>query len=609
MKSNDTLQSVLNVATAMVIALVALVFLFLVLAPDIAARVSGEVMGRIDRRSGETIALATGGRAGGYYAKGRALAEVLERRHSYSLEVVETQGSLENIRRLRNGEVDFALIQGGLPEDMEGLQGVAALDMQFAHIIAPSDASTEGFRDLSGRRVGVGPEDGGSAVLARQIFSFFSFGAPPVLVYDHNADLEQAFLDDEIDAAFLVYSLFSPAVEKLLSTGWYKLIPLRESQAVSSYLYGVSTENIPHSLYGPDRMIPLALTGDIPTVGVKTLLVSRPDVTPRVVRAVLDALYSVDFRRTAHLPDLNEGWGRNIREFTLHAAAEKYYTRNEPVSSDRFEIASFFLAGLIGLVSAVSYISHRRQRIVVAHRRRAILPYFEKLLALRQDAEALDDPDTLMTLAHEMMATQRKAERAWLRGKLDTEHMENLYSVYNFGSRNILNKITNLHLRTLTGDAEQATPPPTDKPVRAWDWDNTPKATPAPREEEAWPDPEAPRETEASSEFDEWMGAQDPAPEASSEEAPPDDVDEWIGVPRPISRPREVAPVDPPEVLSEEASSQTHAVDDIRERSWAATHHSERPAPNLHREHFDASHDANEDEEEDPDGQLDLFSR
>lgn len=613
MNPNDTLHNVINFLLGGLIGLAAVIALFLVMAPDWADRLTSDVMSRMDRRSGETITLATGGRSGGYYAKGKALAEALERRNSYTLEVLETHGSVDNLERLRKGDADFALIQGGLPETGSGLVGVAALDMQYAHIIVPRDTDMTAFRDLSGKRVGVGPEDGGSAVLARQLFSFFKFGDPPIPIYDHNVDLEQAFLDGEIDAAFMVYSLFSPAVERLLDTGWYKLLPLREADAVSGYLYGVSPVMLPHSLYGPDRMIPPALGGDVQTVGVKSLLVTRPETPPRVVRALLAGLYTVDFRRTAHLPDLTETWGQDLNEFPMHAAAEAYYTRNEPVSADRFEIASFFLAGLVGVVSAISYLSHRRQRVVVGRRRHAIIPYFEKMLELRQEGEAVEHPEKLMEIAHEMMATQRKAERAWLRGKLDTEHMENLYSVYNFGSRNIFSKISNLHLSALRGEAPVSDVlPPVNEVIPV---DDVPAPEPAPP---SWDTPEEDESVDiwpAQAEVDDGGETRDAWPvESGDSEASEEEDDAWVR--EAWSKHQEISTA--ADEYAEEAPAETVEQDDFtpepeappadpRERSWAAVQRGERPAPRLHRDGPEPAGGEEEDEEEDRAGQMELF--
>jgi hypothetical protein len=45
-----------------------------------------------------------------------------------------------------------------------------------------------------------------------------------------------------------------------------------------------------------------------------------------------------------------------------------------------------------------------------------------------------------------MMAMQRRAEKEWLEGKLDTEHMENLYAIYGIRCENAFHKMTLLQL-------------------------------------------------------------------------------------------------------------------------------------------------------------------
>lgn len=406
---------------------------------------------------GGPIALATGVRNGGYYHLGTELSGAVKSTGPYTIEPIETGGSLDNFKRLREGQLRFGFVQGGLlgnPALGDAAPGepvlpIANVDKQYLHLIVPTDSPIHTLRDLSGKRVGAGPPGSGHEALAEMVLKYFAFNQPPSLVTDHSPNLDQAFQAGSIDAAFAVYSLFSPAMEELFKTGWYRLVPIPEAEAIAKFLPGVYAEDLPPSLYGPERALPRAEDGPFPTLMVNTFLVARRDASAAQVRAMLEALYSPGFRYAMHLADLDEQRGRTSPLAPLHPAAAAWYARREPLSTDRFEVASFFLAGLVTLASTIQYLVSRRNWLQSLRSRRAIRRYFERLLEYGAAVEATSDTTGLSAILHDMMAIQREAETEWLAGRLDTEHMENLYLIYNTRTRNAFDKIHQLHLQAL----------------------------------------------------------------------------------------------------------------------------------------------------------------
>lgn len=408
---------------------------------------------------GSALSIATGVANGGHHRLGTALANAMARAGGAEVRVLETAGSVENLRRLGAGEAQFALVMGGVlgnpgAGDAEDVSAPPALPVanvgeQYLHLAVPVDSPVQTLRDLAGKRVGVGAAGGGHEALARRVFGYFGDAALPQFVNDHSPNLDQAFQDGAIDAAFAVYSLFAPAMEELLRTGWYRLVPVTESEALARFLPGTHAEVLPPDLYGPDRSIPPATYGPFPTLRVDTFLVARRDAPAAQVHAVLDALYSPAFRFEARLPELDEARGSVSPWAPLHAEAAAWYARREPLSADRFEVASFFLAGAVTLASALHYLVGRRHWLRARASRQSIRPYFERMLEYGAAVEATSDTTALAAIVHEMMAVQRDAEAEWLRGRLHTEHMENLYLIYNTRTRNAFDKILQLHLQAI----------------------------------------------------------------------------------------------------------------------------------------------------------------
>lgn len=438
---------------------------FFVLAPYQASRLRADLADWIHARGGAPLVLATAAEGGAYYALGDQLRLHLDATRSYKIEVKATQGSMANLAMLREGKADLALIQGGLAAErntaesdwpvlapaQERLVALANLGRQYVHVVVPADSEIQEFRDLAGKRLGVGASGGGAEALAKDLMRFFRFNEATELVPDHNANLVNAFLDDEIDAAFTVYGLFAPAMEELLASGWYRLIPMGEADAVSRFLPGTFSETLPPYLYGPDRSIPPAGDKPFSTLSVNTLLVCQSSLANRQVYTVLEEIFSGPFLKMARLTALDEEGAQDALHLPLHPAAEAFYNRRDPISSDRFEILSFFLAGIVCIASSIHFVAGRLRVSAQANRRKAIRPYFEAMMDYGDAVENATNPGKLACLVHKVMATQRGAERKWLEGEFDTEDMENLYAVYSLRCNNAFNKIFDMHLRAIRG--------------------------------------------------------------------------------------------------------------------------------------------------------------
>lgn len=427
-------------------AVVVVGMLLAIMAPATALRSFALIQKQFSERSGGAVTLATASESGAYYALGQDLRDSLAARDSLRLTVVATEGSMANLRALQNGGADVALVQGGLSVLPEDIRGLATLDREYVHILTPMDSPIQSFHDLAGRRVFVGPEASGSADLARTVFDALTFSPPPELVFGESDTAETSLLEGDADAAFLVYRLRAPAMEAMLASGGVRLVSIPEASAIARFTTGCYADYIPHSLYGPNHEYPPIASGSVPTIAVNMILAARADAQLGMVRGILEAIYTQRFRRSAGAPHLDEAYGRGVDEMPLHAEAHRFYTRNDPVSSDTFEIASFFLAVFLLGVSAFQFVSARRRKREAETRRLAIVPYFEAMLTFGNSVENSTDPDQLNSILHSMMASQRRAESEWLAGELDTEHMENLYSVYSTRSRNAFSKIIKLHL-------------------------------------------------------------------------------------------------------------------------------------------------------------------
>jgi TRAP transporter TAXI family solute receptor len=397
------------------------------------------------------ITIATAEKGGHYFRLGNILKKEMKRQRGQEVLVLNSGGTLDNVQLVRRKKADFAFIQGAIQEgsqaEFDGLRAVATIGWQYVHIVTPDASPVSEFRDLKGRTISIGPGKSGNDALGRLVFEFYS--KSDIRLINTEAKLEsivEDFKKGVMEAIFLAYDLHAPLMEELLRTGNYRLVPIHEAQSIAYTIPGCFSTILPHSTYGPNREIPVSGEGGFPTLRVKTLLITQQGMNRYVVQNMLQTLYSTRFIKQSRLPELNEEKGRHVFDLPLHRAADRFYRRNDPVTADKYEIGAAFLAALLFLASVVSFFSKRTKARQLEKKKLNIIPYFEELLKYSQRMAQAKEIGELKELLEQMMAMQRNAEKKWLSGDLDTEHMENLYAIYGIRCDNAFNRMTLLQM-------------------------------------------------------------------------------------------------------------------------------------------------------------------
>ena len=287
-----------------------------------------------------------------YTVLGKALQTELERRGKVKLDIVETYGSLDSLKKLRTGRIDFALVQGGFVFDDEGLLSVAALGTEYLHIVVPIISEIQDLADLAGKRVATGIKGTGSRLIVEQIMEEARFDPPIQLVSHENESYQVQISKGNVDAAIFVTDLRNDTWPEI-SEGQYRLVGVKSSNALAMMLPDIDAAIIPRGVYGNNLSFP---SEAVPTLSVRTNLFVREVVPDKVVTHLTETIFDYHVRRDARLPKLTESDARDGAELSLHPAAMDFYTRNDPLSSDEFEIVGVLLAVLIAVLSALNFL-------------------------------------------------------------------------------------------------------------------------------------------------------------------------------------------------------------------------------------------------------------
>ena len=159
------------------------------------------------------IVLATGARGDAYFFYGGKLAERMQKLDGPKADVLETRGSVENLKALAAGKVDVAFVQGGVPSalrgtlELDGLRSIARVYSEPLWVFHRADIELALLGELrtGNRRIGVGADGSGTQVIALELLAANGVGATNAqLVRKSTTDAIAAFRKGELDVMSLV---------------------------------------------------------------------------------------------------------------------------------------------------------------------------------------------------------------------------------------------------------------------------------------------------------------------------------------------------------------------------------------------------------------------
>lgn len=237
------------------------------------------------------LQLAAGDPGGMYLAFAEILAKQIQRRYpGIAVDVLPTEGTVENLGRLRSGDVDLGLGLADVAERDRATgplasapHAVARVYENYLQVIVRDSAPVHRISDLNGMRVSIGPAGSGAAATSEVLFDAAGLhGRVEVLNYRLRDGLTR-LADNNIDAVVWSGGVPTPAVAELDATTPLRMLdigPLApEMSRVAGFPYVV--RRVPTGAYVPPG---------IRSLGVPDLLLCRHDIPVEMVAAVVDVL-------------------------------------------------------------------------------------------------------------------------------------------------------------------------------------------------------------------------------------------------------------------------------------------------------------------------------
>lgn len=291
------------------------------------------------------VTIGTGGVTGVYYPAGGAICRLVNKdrkTHGIRCSVESTGGSVYNTRTIRQGELDFGMVQSNVQSDaisgsgdfkddaFEGLRAVFAVHPEPLHIMVRADAGIEKVFDFKDKRVNIGNPGSGQRTLAEVLIPAAGLSMADLGIASELKSSEQsaALCDGKIDAAVWAAGIPNGSTMEATSTCDIKLMDMTDTGTFKvldgNPAYAAAT--IPGGIYpgNPD---------DIISWGTRGTFVTSIDTPEDIVYAVTKAVFDnfEDFKKLH--PAFN-----NLTEADmitkalsadLHPGALKYYKERE----------------------------------------------------------------------------------------------------------------------------------------------------------------------------------------------------------------------------------------------------------------------------------------
>lgn len=208
------------------------------------------------------ISIGTAGTAGALYPMGVAMAETINRHVPGFKASAEASGaSLENIRNLSQGNVDWAISQNevafmaynGLDryegKEVKSLRSLFGTLLSWAQIFTSADSGIGSIRDFKGKRIGVGAPGSGGERVAQKVLSYYGLTYNDVKAeFMSNPEMVSALKDGTLDAFIITHPLKSAALLDLTTSFKVKMIPVADEGFYQKYPF-FTKRDVPAGTY------------------------------------------------------------------------------------------------------------------------------------------------------------------------------------------------------------------------------------------------------------------------------------------------------------------------------------------------------------------------
>lgn len=236
----------------------------------------------------KSIVMTTGSESGAYHGYAKRYQEILAR-HGIRVELRTSSGSLENLKRLQDGNsgVMVGFIQGGtvsVPES-EGLMSLGSMYYEPLWLFYRDRNVLDRVSQLKGKRLAIGAEGSGTRKLAMQVLAANGLDGDIARLLPISGDAAvEALRAGQADAALVIAGADSALVKKLLGLDGVRLMSFAQADAYVKRFPFLNKVTLPRGV--------IDLVQDVPGTDVAMLaatanLVVRDNIHPALISLLM----------------------------------------------------------------------------------------------------------------------------------------------------------------------------------------------------------------------------------------------------------------------------------------------------------------------------------
>ena len=269
------------------------------------------------------ITIATGSKTGEYYNTALKYKELLEK-EKVKVNIIETNGSIENLELLNNKKVDIAFVQNGTINNYYNLEILSSIYFEPLWFFYNKNIQNPTYiKDFLNKKISIGSSKSGTENLALEILNINGIDSNNTNLLNLNTnESKEALKKGEIDAMFIVTSPNSQIIKELLLDENIYLLSFKRANAYSkkfTYLNSITlyegTINLNDNLPNEDKNL-LATTA---------LLVTHKDFSDELVRIFLKKVKEVNSAKTLfsnenefpNLSNINENINKEAKRYLV----------------------------------------------------------------------------------------------------------------------------------------------------------------------------------------------------------------------------------------------------------------------------------------------------
>lgn len=250
----------------------------------------------------EFVTIGTGGVTGTYYPTGGAICRLVnqyKKETKIRCSVESTGGSVYNVNTIKNGELDFGIVQSDIVYQaskgegaFEGtaipkLKSVMAIYPELLTLVTRSEANIKSIMDVKGKRINLGNPGSGNEATALTLFNASGIKKEDLAFAGalKASEMPDALRDNKIDGYFYMVGHPTANIKDASTSVNVRITPLEGANVdslIKKYPY-FAKANVPGGIYDGNPE-------PTPTFGVKAVLVTSDDVSVNAVYTVVKAI-------------------------------------------------------------------------------------------------------------------------------------------------------------------------------------------------------------------------------------------------------------------------------------------------------------------------------